>query len=54
MRGHDFLNSIRDPEVWNETKKMVQASGGFTLDLLKDLAKGLIKKKIEDHTGVKL
>jgi Hypothetical protein (DUF2513) len=52
MKGFDFLNSIRDPEVWNEAKKGVQ--GGFTLDLFKDLAKGLIKKKIEDHTGVKL
>lgn len=54
MKGHDFLDLIRDPDVWNKTKKGAEAAGGFTLDLLKDLAKGLIKKKIEDHTGVKL
>jgi hypothetical protein len=53
-KGNDLLNSIRDPDVWNKTKKGVEAAGGFTLDLLKDLAKGFIKKKIEDHTGVKL
>ena len=29
------------------------AAGGFTVDLLKDLAKGLIKKQIEERTGVK-
>lgn len=52
--GYDFLDSIRDPEVWAKTKKGAEAAGGFTVDLLKDLAKGFIKKTIEDHTGVKL
>jgi hypothetical protein len=54
MDGHDFLDSIRDPDVWNKTKKGALAAGGFTLNLLNDLAKGLIKKKIEDSTGIKL
>jgi hypothetical protein len=53
-QGHDFLDSIRDPEVWNKTKKGAAAAGGFTFDLLKDLAKGFIKTKIEEHTGVKI
>lgn len=52
--GHDFLDSIRDPEVWAKTKRGAEAAGGFTVDLLKDLAKGFIKTKIEEHTGVKL
>jgi hypothetical protein len=52
--GHDFLDSVRDPETWAKTKKTAAKAGGFTLDLLKDIAKGLIKKKIEDHTGIKL
>jgi hypothetical protein len=29
-------------------------AGGFTVDLLKDLARGLVKKQIEEYTGVKL
>jgi len=53
-KGHDLLDSIRDPEIWAKTKKGAAAAGGFTLDLLKDLAKGLIKKQIEKHTGVEL
>jgi hypothetical protein len=52
--GHDFLDSVRDPETWAKTKKAATSAGGFTLDLLKDLAKGFIKKKIEDLTGVQL
>lgn len=52
--GADFLDSVRDPETWAKTKKAAAGAGGFTLELLKDLAKGLIKKQVEEHTGVKL
>jgi Hypothetical protein (DUF2513) len=52
--GHDFLDSVRDPEIWEKTKKGAEQAKGFTVDLLKDLAKGLVKKQIEEFTGVKL
>ena len=52
--GHDFVGSGRSPEVWAKTKKGAEAAGGFTVDLLKDLAKGFLKKQLEDLTGVKL
>ena len=52
--GHDFLDTIRDPAIWRETKAGAKQAGGFSLDLMKALAKGLIKKKIEQHTGVEL
>ncbi|WP_026784898.1 DUF2513 domain-containing protein [Pleomorphomonas koreensis] len=52
--GHDFLDSIRDPDVWNKTKQGAAAAGGFTLDLLKDLAKGFLRKQIEERTGITL
>jgi hypothetical protein len=50
--GHDFLDSIRDPEIWHKTKEGAKKAGGFTVELLADLAKGLIKTQIEKHTGV--
>jgi len=53
-KGNDFLDSIRDPKIWEKTKKGAEAAGGFTVDLLKDLAKGLIKKQVEEYTGVRL
>jgi len=52
--GHDFLDSVRDDEIWRKTKEGVSAAGGFTFDLMKQLAKGLVKTQIEKHTGVKL
>lgn len=53
-QGHDFLDSIRDPIIWRETMEGAKKAGGFSLELLGALAKGLIKKKIEEHTGIQL
>jgi hypothetical protein len=52
--GHDFVDSVRDPEIWRKTKEGALAVGGITFDLLKDLAKGFIKKQIEARTGINL
>lgn len=52
--GHEFADSVRDSKVWTKTKEAASAGGGFTVDLLKDLAKGFIKKQVEELTGVKL
>lgn len=52
--GHDFLDSVQDEQIWAETKKGAAAAGSFTFDILKALAKGFIKKKIKDHTGVEI
>lgn len=50
--GHDFLDAVRDPEIWSRTKKGAAEVKGFTFDLLKDLAKGFIKTQIKERTGV--
>lgn len=52
--GHDFVDAVRDDDIWNRTKKGALAAGGFSFDLVKDLAKGLIRKKVEELTGVDL
>ncbi|MGL4490415.1 MAG: DUF2513 domain-containing protein [Rhizobiaceae bacterium] len=52
--GHDFLDSIRDPEIWQKTKDGAKAAGGFTAELLGELAKGLIKTQIKKLTGVEI
>lgn len=51
---HDFLETVRDPEIWKKTKEGALSARGFTLDLLQDLAKGFIKKQIEERTGIAL
>ncbi len=52
--GHDFLDSVRDPVIWKKTKDGASAAGSFTFDLVKALAKGLAKTKIQQHTGIEL
>jgi len=52
--GYDFLDSVRNPEIWKQTKEVGEKAGAWTLQLLGDLAKGLIKTKIEKHTGMEL
>lgn len=53
--GHDYLDAVRDNAVWERTKNAVaEAGGGATLDIVKDLAVGFLKTKIEKHTGLKL
>lgn len=52
--GHDFVDAVRDNDIWKKTRLGASAAGGFSVDLLKDLAKGFIKKKISEHTGVEI
>ncbi|MGW7235447.1 DUF2513 domain-containing protein [Pseudomonas fulva] len=52
--GHDFVDAVRDNEIWAKTQQGASAAGGFGLELLKDLAKGFIKKKIVEHTGIEI
>jgi hypothetical protein len=52
--GHEFVDAVRDPVIWAKTRSGAKAAGGFTIDLLKDLAKGFLKTQIEERTGVKL
>ncbi|CDO60622.1 hypothetical protein BN1012_Phect2409 [Candidatus Phaeomarinobacter ectocarpi] len=51
-QGHDFLDSVRDDNVWELTKKSAESAGGFTVEILAALAKGFVKQKIEKHTGI--
>jgi hypothetical protein len=53
-QGHDFADSMRDSQIWLATKEGAEKAGGWTFDLVIALAKGLIKKKIEEHTGVQI
>ena len=53
--GHDYLEAIRDEGVWSKVKETVKATGGnATLEIVKQIAIGYLKKKISDHTGIEL
>lgn len=52
--GHDFIDSVRDDAIWALTKNGAIAAGGFTLDTLAALGKGLLRKQVEKLTGIEL
>ena len=46
MKGHDFLDAVRDQSVWEATKARVEQVGGFTMDIILAVAKDYLKKRI--------
>ena len=52
--GHDFLESIRDPTVWENTKDGAKKLGGVSLDVLVSLAKAYLKAEAKKRLGIEL
>lgn len=54
-QGHDFIEAIRDNGIWDKTKDAVANTGGnATIEMVKTLAVGFLKKTISEHTGIEL
>lgn len=43
--GHEFLDKIRDPEIWSKTKEGASKLGSWSVKLLGEMATGYIKIK---------
>ncbi len=52
--GHDFLDTVRDPTVWDKTTKAAEKAGAGTLDFFWGIAKEIAKAEIKRHTGFDL
>ncbi|MGJ8626150.1 MAG: DUF2513 domain-containing protein [Sulfitobacter sp.] len=51
--GHAYIDAVRDDDIWAKTKTAVAETGGnASLEIVRELAKGFLKKKISDHTGI--
>ena len=50
--GHDFIDSVLSPEVWTKTKVAAAAVGGFTVSVLVESAKAILKQKFMAILGV--
>jgi hypothetical protein len=52
MAGHDYLDSIRDPKVWNKTKSVLENVGGSAaLEVVKDVAVKVMTELIKPFIG---
>lgn len=43
--GHEFLDKVRDPEIWRKTKEGAGKVGSWSVKLLADMATGFIRAK---------
>lgn len=52
--GHEYLDAIRDPDVWKKTKEGARRVGSAGLDLLVEIAKSIVRSKVREVTGLEL
>ena len=45
-KGYDFLDALRNDNVWNEVKDKTVKAGGYTLSFLVELGKDYIKSEL--------
>ena len=46
--GHEFLDKVRDPDIWRKTKEGAEKVGSWSVKLLADIAAGLIRAKANE------
>lgn len=53
-RGQDFLDSVRDPTVWDKTRDGAKKLGGVTLEMFIGIAKEFAKAEAKKRIGLDL
>lgn len=51
MKGYDFLDSVRDAEVWRRTKEASAKIGGVSIEFAWEIAKGFGRQIIKEKLG---
>ena len=44
--GHQFLETIRTPSIWKETKSIAKSVGSFAINVLSNIAVNVITRRI--------
>lgn len=52
--GHEFLDTIRDAEVWRRTKDAAGKMSGVSLQVMVEIGKAFAKQVISERTGIAL
>jgi hypothetical protein len=50
--GYDYLDTVRDPKVWNQTKSVLEKIGGSAaLEVVKEIAAKFMAELIKPFIG---
>ena len=47
-QGHRFLDNVRSPEIWSETKRKLKTLGSVSLDIISQVASSIIINKLKN------
>lgn len=53
-KGHEFLDTIRDREVWRLTKAGAEKAGGVSLAVMLEIGKAYGKQVLKERLGIEL
>jgi hypothetical protein len=53
-QGHEFIETVRDPEVWVRTKEGAKKAGNFGLEFVIEIAKAYGKHIAKERLGIDL
>nr|WP_176704158.1 DUF2513 domain-containing protein [Pseudomonas sp.]QDK64831.1 hypothetical protein pA16J1_p17 [Pseudomonas sp.] len=53
-KGHEFLDTVRDSEVWRRTKAGAEQAGGAGLGFLLEIGKAYGKQVFKERLGIEL
>lgn len=50
--GHEFLDAVRDPEIWQKTKDGASKVGSASIEFLWEMAKAYAKHLAKERLGM--
>jgi hypothetical protein len=53
-RGHEFLDVVRDPEIWRRTKEGAEKAGVSAVGMLLEIGKAYGKQLLKERLGIDL
>ena len=53
-QGHEFLEAVRDPEIWRQAKSGASKAGTAGIEFIWGMATALLKNAIRERTGLNL
>nr|WP_272874714.1 DUF2513 domain-containing protein [Roseomonas haemaphysalidis] len=53
-QGYEFLDAVRDPEIWKKTKAGVKSVGTASVAIIWEIAKGYAKQAAQTKLGLPL